>query len=386
MRRPALALCCGVLVLAGGGCGSATQPNRASGFTRIHVSVSACGTGWSHPKAGPQRFVLTNSDTRGGEVLLTDTRTGAVYADIEPLGPGTHTELHVDLGSGRYAFRCAMDDEEVVTGPTVTIAGRASGSTPAVLPVTQGDLIAPTKAYEAYVAGQIPKLVALTRPLRAAIARGDLAAARRSWLPAHVEYERLGAAYDAFGDRAAAINGRPTGFKGGVNDVRWVGLRRIEYGLWHGQPARALLPKADALLVAERGLGTEFATAQIDPLQIAIRAHEIVEDALQFELTGQSDYGSGSSLATVRANLEGTRVVLKILDPLLRPRYSAQVRLATRLSRTENDLDAVRRADGTWPAVQALNRGQREQLDADVSDLSELLAPVASILEPRRAS
>ena len=35
--------------------------------------------------------------------------------------------------------------------------------------------------------------------LKNAIDRGDLAAARSAWLPAHLQYERLGAAYDAFG-------------------------------------------------------------------------------------------------------------------------------------------------------------------------------------------
>jgi iron uptake system component EfeO len=350
------------------------------------VSVSACGTGWASPKAGAQRFVLANTDTRAGEVLLTDAGTGGVYADIEPLGPGTRTDLQVNLGAGHYAFRCAMDDEEVVTGPTVAIAGHATGTTPAVLPVTQGDLIAPTKSYEAYVTGRLPTLTRLTVPLHTAIARGDLAAAQRAWLPAHLEYERLGAAYDAFGDLDSAINGLPNGLPDGVHDRGWAGFHRIEYGLWHGQTASALRPVADALLADERALGTEFAKAQIDPLQIAIRAHEITENAVQFELTGQTDYGSGSNLATVRANLDGTHAVLKILDPLLKVRYNALDRLGAQLQRTGDDLDALRRSDRAWPPVAALTRTQREHLDADVSELSELLAPVASILEPRRTS
>lgn len=382
MRPSALALGALAVVLAAAGCGGSTHRKAASGSTRIAVSVSACGTGWTSPKAGPQRFVLANTDTRAGEVLLTDAHSGGVYADIEPLGPGTHTDLRVNLGAGHYAFRCAMDDEEVVTGPTVTITGHAAGTTPAVLPVTQGDLIAPTKAYEAYVAGQLPTLTRLTAPLRAAIARGDLAAARRAWLPPHLEYERLGAAYDAFGDLDSAINGLPDG----VHDRDWTGFHRIEYGLWHGQSAKALLPAANALLADERTLGAEFAKAQIDPLQIAIRAHEITENALQFELTGQTDYGSGSNLATVLANLDGTRAVLKILEPLLKVRYAALDRLDAELQRTAADLEALRRGDRAWPPLGTLTRTQHEHLDADVSELSELLAPVASILEPRRSS
>jgi iron uptake system component EfeO len=388
VRRPALVSClAAAAALAAAGCGASDGPHkRPSDVIGISVSVGTCGTGWKSPTAGPQHFVLSNTDTRAGEVLLTDAGTGGVYADVEPLGPGTRTDLTVDLGAGKYAFRCAMEDAAVVTGPTVTIAGNAKGTTPVALPVTQGDLIAPTKAYEAYVARHLPTLTRLTRPIRTALARGDLAAARRAWLPAHLEYERLGAAYDAFGDLDAAINGLPGGLPRGVHDSQWQGLHRIEYGLWHGASTAALLPRVDAVLRAERALGTEFAKAQIDPLQIAIRAHEITENALQFELTGQTDFGSDSNLATVRANIDGTRAVLRILDPLLRTRYPDRGRMLDQLDRSQHDLDSLRRTDGTWPPVGALATAPRERLNADISELSELLAPVASILEPRRSS
>ncbi len=88
----------------------------------------------------------------------------------------------------------------------------------------------------------------------------------------------------------------------------------------------------------------------------------------------------------MRANLDGTRAVLRILDPLLKPRYAALGRLDAALQTTAADLDALRRTAATWPPVGALTRTQREHIDADVSELSELLAPVASILEPRRSS
>ncbi|GAA3156073.1 hypothetical protein GCM10017687_87630 [Streptomyces echinatus] len=46
------------------------------------------------------------------------------------------------------------------------------------------------------------------------------------------------------------------------------------------------------------------------PRPAGLRAHEILENTVQFELTGRTDYGSGSNLATARANLDGTRAVL----------------------------------------------------------------------------
>lgn len=373
-----------LLLVAGvvlAGCSREHENPDASGPIQIQVSVSQCGSGWRNPKPGMQQFELINHDTRAGGVLLTDANSGAAYADVEPLGPGTRQRLDIDLGSGRYAFRCAMEDETVVVGPAVQIPGQVKGPTAPVLPVTQADLIGPTQAYEAYVRGQLPQLLQLTRTLSSAVHSADLAAARTAWLPAHLQYERLGAAYNAFGALEDEINGLPYDLPNGVADQDWTGFHRVEYGLWHGASARALRGPTDDLLAAVGRLRAEFTHAQIAPLDVAIRAHEITENALQFELTGQSDFGSHSTLATVGANLDGTRSVLALLRPLLGRRYPQLAEVTSELNRTQRDLDAVHRSP-----LDALTTAQRERLDSDVSQLCELLAPVASILEPRRGS
>jgi iron uptake system component EfeO len=365
------------------GC-SAGQPPAAPQPTPIQVSLGACGQGWSHPRAGQQEFTLSDTDSRAGAVYLTDAASGAVYSSVDPLGPGGVATMRVTLGGGTYAFRCAMEDSDVVVGPPVRVDGASAGQPP-VRPVSQADLIEPDRRYQAYVLGRLPALAALTGTLRADIRRGDLAAARRDWLPAHLAYERLGAAYGAFGEVDGTVNGLPNGLPGGVRDPGFTGFHRIEYGLWHGQPAASLTAPADALAAAVAGLRAQFERAQLDPLEVSIRAHEITENALQFELTGQSDFGSGSNLATVRANLDGTRQVLAILRPLLEPRYPGLRALDAALDRTQHDLDA-QHAGGRWLPLAALDRTTRERIDADVSDLSERLAPVAAICEPRRVS
>ncbi len=365
--------------------GSSGSAPKAPTATRVSISVGECGRGWTRPVAGRQHFVLVNTDTRSGEVLLTDAGTAAVFAEVEPLAAGTSTDLDIDLGSGRYTFRCAMEDEGTVVGPSVVVPGTVPQPVAPVLPVTQADLIPATQGYEHYVSGQIPSLVRLSSALQAAIRDGDRAKARAAWLTAHLAYERLGAAYDAFGEADAAINGRPEGLPRGVRDPGWTGFHRIEYGLWHGRPTASLLKAAADLVTAVRALGAQFATAQIDPLVISIRAHEITENALQFELTGQSDYGSHSGLATTRADLAGTRVVLDLVTPVLASRYPQLEALKQTLTRAEHDLDSQHRA-GRWPGPADLSRPDRELINSDLSRLSEMLAPVASILEPRRNS
>ncbi len=316
-------------------------------------------------------------------MYLVDAATGGVVASVDDLGPGTVTPMTVDLGGGRYRFECVMEDAAVVRGAVVAVAGAPGVA--GVRPVSMQDLIPATKAYEAYVRKQLPNLVTLVDRLDRDVRTDRLARARHDWLAAHLAYERLGAAYGAFGDVDDAVNGRAAGLQDGVRDSRFTGFHRIEYGLWHGQPAAQIRPYTAGLVRDVRDLARAFASARIDPLDVSIRAHEITENALQFELSGRSDYGSGSALATVRANLDGTRVVLDLLRPLLAPRYPAARLVDHRISRTMADLEAIRR-HGTWPSLAALSRSQRKQIDADVSELTELLAPVASILEPRRTS
>jgi iron uptake system component EfeO len=347
--------------------------------------VGQCGAGWKGSTAGLQHFTLVNTDTRSGEVSLTDARTGAVYADVEPLGPGTSNPLTITLAAGSYRFVCSMEDEDTIPGITATVTGKLPAGESAVSPVrpvTQADLIPATLAYTTYVRAHIPGLITQVNALDAAVRGGDRAAAQRAWLAGHVEYERLGAAYDAFGDLDGEINGLPAG----PDDHSWTGFHLVEQGLWHGAPLTSVQPATDALAVAVRKLQQQMANAQIDPLQISIRAHEITENALQFELTGRTDFGSNSNLATVAANLDGTVTVLKMIHPLLTGRYAQLPQTNAALQRAQHDIAALAGAGGTLPALGSLSRAQRERIDSDISELSELLAPVASILEPRRAS
>ena len=118
---------------------------------------------------------------------------------------------------------------------------------------------------------------------------GNLGAARTVWLTAHLTYERFGAAYDAFGDFDQKIGGRAGGLAGGVDSARWTGFYRLEYGLWHGQGARQLTPVANTLAADARGLRAAWPTKQIDLIDMGLRSHEILETALQFQLTGHDD-------------------------------------------------------------------------------------------------
>jgi iron uptake system component EfeO len=190
----------------------------AGGLPADLVSVSNAGCGGSWHLAGPgwHTFQIYNSAAEGAEVDLVNPANGAIYAEVDGLGPGTTSPMRLDVGSGSYAFRCLFQDYDPITGTTEVVGGHARG-TPAILPVTSNDLLAPAREYHAWVAAGLNTLVSQTGAVTADVRDGNLGAARSDWLAAHLTYERLGAAYDAFGPYDQEIDGRPDGLAGGVN-------------------------------------------------------------------------------------------------------------------------------------------------------------------------
>ena len=305
----ALAISAGVLTA----CSASAPPADL-----VSVSNGGCGTSWHLAGPGWHTFQVYNAAAEGAEVDLVNPANGAIYAEVESLGPGTSSPMRLDVGSGSYAFRCLFEDYDPLTGPTVIIGGHVSG-TPAISPVTANDLLAPARVYHAYVAAGLNTLVSQADTVAADIRGGNLGTARTAWLAAHLTYERLGAAYDAFGNFDQQIDGRPDGLPGGVNSPKWTGFYRLEYGLWHAQSAHQLTSVANSLDADVRALRKAWPDVEINLLDMGLRTHEILENALEFQLTGHDDYGSGSTLATTQANITVTLELLTVLHPLLAP-------------------------------------------------------------------
>jgi len=369
----ALAVSAGLVAACGGGGGSPAN--------LISVSNGGCGTSW-HAGPGWYTFQIYNSAAEAVEVDLINPASGGIYAEAETIGPGTSSSMRLDLGSGRYAFRCLFEDYDPITGPVTTVGGHAGG-TPAIVPITSNDLLQPASEYHAYVTAGLTTLLSQASALAAEVRAGNLAAARDAWLPAHLTYERLGAAYDSFGSFDEAIDGRPDGFAAGTSSSQWTGFYRLEYGLWHGQSAQQLTPVAAKLVADIRALRASWPGTEINLLDIGLRTHEILENALEFQLTGHDDYGSGTTLATTQANITGTLELLSILHPLLVTRYAGLPAVYTWLDRLGTLLNQDKMPNGQWIAVSQLSVSSREQIDSACGQALEELAPIAAITEPR---
>jgi iron uptake system component EfeO len=359
---------------------TACSPGGGQPSNVIEVSSNQCGGAWSVPGPGWHTLQISNQGTGGGEIDLVNPANGAVYAEIENSGPATVNPITIDFGSGRYALVCLFSDTSPLQGATVTVAGHATG-TPAVLPVTYNDLTPLAQTYQAEEAAALKVLARETAALDAAVRGGSLSGARRAWLTAHLQYETLGDAYDAFGDFDTEIDGRADAT--GVTSHAWTGFYRLEYGLWHGQPLPSLAPVADTLNKDTDELVTWWKAQQVPLADLGRRAHEVIENALEFQLTGHDDYGSGTTLASTAAEITASRVLLALLHPLLAPRDPGLPAVYAGLSQLQSLLGKEQLPNGWWVPVSALPPAARQAIDAACGQLLQELAPVASITEPR---
>jgi iron uptake system EfeUOB component EfeO/EfeM len=349
----------------------------------VGVARGNCGVGWKSPRGGDQTIDVHNTDSVTMEVQLVDPASHGVYAEIESLAPGTTRPFHLVLADGTYAFTCLPDGADAETGPSVSIKdGPARGAT-AIPPVSETDLAPAVKTYRTHVSTGIATLAGNVTSLRTALASGNRDRSRQAWLVAQMAYSRLGAAYDTFGDAADAIDGFPDGLPGGVHDKDWAGLRRIEYGLWHNESLPALGSLAGQLSGDVAGLRHDFDTERTDPNDLPLRSHEILENTLQFELTGNEDQGAHAELAVMSANLDGTRMVLDAIAPEIQPRYPALPAVLGEISALQKQVGNHHKGD-TWTPVQQLSAYDHEQLDGSLGRLLEDLAPIAAIGEVRR--
>jgi iron uptake system component EfeO len=378
------------VLLAGGLAGCSAHSVESGHATPraqvINVSARACGTGWQHPIAGVQTLQVHNSPTATIEVQLIDPSNGAVYAQVEGIGPGTTRSMPVNIGSGQYSFSCSGTNYGSLMGSVIKVPGRVSGGT-AILPLTQDQVNTITMQAHAYVARGLATLVPQTSALVADIQDGNLSAARTAWLTAHLTWERLGSAYGMFGAYDDEIDGLPFGLAGGVNDPEFTGFYRLEYGLWHGQSATELSQTARQLDVDVRSLETAWPGIELSTLHavgdLALRTHEVLEDAMQNQLSGLDDFGSGTTLATLAAGIDATKAQLSILHPFLVTQYPQTAALYSSLDALQHLVDAEETSHG-WTPARNLTTTQREQLAAAAGQTVELLSPIPVIFEQER--
>jgi hypothetical protein len=252
-------------------------------------------------------------------------------------------------------------------------------------------LIAETKeldGYRGYVAGKLSTLRTQIATLSARIGSGNPAQAESAWLSAHLTWLEIGqddGAYGCFGALGGEIDGLAAGHRLGTADPAFTGFHRIEFDLW---------TKHDLATAANDTTTLEHLLARLVKVPLSIylpatatgignwllRPHEVLEDALRDSLTADDDYGSGTDLASITADVAAARTLLSELEPGLVP-------IAPQLlgdARTEfaaliGAIDATH-AHKARVSIRDLQARRRQQIDADLGAAVETLAPIPDLL------
>ncbi|MDH6195297.1 high-affinity iron transporter [Mycobacterium frederiksbergense] len=352
-----------------------------SDATRVTITATGCADDWSTVRAGSQTFTVVNKSGKTGEINLVDADNGVV-AEIETLGPATSAPMSATLGSGTYTFSCLMAGQPAMVSQPKQVSGPDVPGAPApIVRVTEDDLKPAMAAYQGYVDGLLGTLTDQVHRIRADLGSANIDAAKADWTAAMLTWNRVGAAYGAFGDYADAIAGLPHGLPGGVTDSNFAGLRRLEYGLWHGQPAAQLIPVADALADEVTTLRANLGDAMPEPADQTKRPHEILEDMLRFQLMGYTNQGAGTEYAETAASVQATRAVLGQFEPLITPRAP---KLLGETGSALDTLDAALRATqvgGRWVPLAQVPSEQRSAVNAALGHALETLASVPLVIE-----
>jgi iron uptake system EfeUOB component EfeO/EfeM len=282
---------------------------------------------------------------------------------------------------------CGGGHDKAASNPPAQPYSKRSTVPDSVPRATPADYERPIAEYRRYVRRRLARLVDQVAVLRAAVARGDLRAARAAWIRAQATYESIGAAYGAFGELDAAVNGRPSGLPGGVRSVDFTGLHRVELALWQRRSTRDAARPAALLARAVARMLDRVARLQIDPLEYSLRAHEILEDGIHLQLSGQASPWSGTALVALRAEVRGTTVVLDTLKPLIARRDESDALPQARraLRRLSNAIERLERANGSLPRWDRLAQRDRERVDGLAAGAAEQLAYVPELIDPRPA-
>ena len=206
--------------------------------------------------------------------------------------------------------------------------------------------------------------------LRAALASGDLAAARRAYAVARVPYERVEPVAESFGDLDPRIDAR-------ANDVpksQWTGFHPIERRLWVQKTTKGTAKLADGLVTDSRELQRLVRTVKLEPAQVGNGANELLGEVSKSKITGEEERYSHIDLLDFQANVEGARAAFDAIRPAL---AGKDPELVTEIERRFGLVDAAlrphARGDGFVPYTE-LRKPQVRRLSVVIDALAEPLS------------
>jgi iron uptake system component EfeO len=367
-------LCAGsalLLVLFASACGSSEDPPAGAKKLSFELTDEGCLPHSVSAPAGPLTFEAENTGSSAVteiEVMEGDT----ILGEKENLSEGLSGSFSLTLDAGKYTIYCPGGDVE---RGTLTVTGelKAKGSAKADKAVA---------GYREYLEQNADELVAETKPFVAAVQAGNVAKAKALYAAARIPYERIEPVAESFGNLDPRIDAR-------ANDIKkseFGGFHRIEQALWEEGSTRGMAPVAAQLQKDVEELAEKVETVELQAVQIANGANELLGEVSASKITGEEERYSHTDLVDFEANVEGAEAAFEAVKPLLdesEPELSGELEADFKMVFAE--LQPYRQGNG-FVSYTELTQADTRKLAQSIDTLAEKLSQVpAAIAESEHA-
>jgi len=302
VRAALIALGVGLVAVLAAGCGSSDDAPKGAKQMSFKLTDAGCEPNLAKAPAGPITFEVENAGTSKVtefEVLDGDT----ILGEKENLSDGLSGSFSLTLEKGEYTLYCPGGSDE---RGTLTVSGELKAKNSA-------EVEAAISKYRDYLEENTDELVAKTTPFVAAVVAGNAAEAKALYAAARVPYERIEPVAESFGDLDPRIDAR-------ANDVppsEFEGFHRIEKALWEEDTTAGMAPVAKQLLADVEELQGKVKNVDLQAVQIANGANELLGEVSASKITGEEERYSHIDLVDFEANVEGAEVAFESVEPLL---------------------------------------------------------------------
>jgi iron uptake system component EfeO len=361
VRAGLIALTAGLLVALASGCGSSEDSTAASADAKalsFKITDAGCDPHDVKAPAGPINFKVEGASSSVTELEVLDGET--IIGEKENLTEGLTGSFSLTLEEGEYILRCNGGSDE---DGTLKVSGKLHAE-------TSPEVEAAIAQYREYLETNAGELVVKTTPFVAAVLAGEVEKAKGLYAAARIPYERIEPVAESFGDLDPRIDAR-------ANDVppsEFEGFHRIEKALWEEGSAADMAPVAEGLQADVEELQAKVKTVDLQAVQIANGANELLGEVSASKITGEEERYSHTDLVDFEGNVEGAGAAFDAVKPLLEdPELVKEIE--TKLTEVYASLKPYREGDG-FVSYTELTQQDTRKLAIGIDSLAESLSAV----------
>lgn len=371
--RPALLA--GALVLLAllvAACGSSDDETTSGGgapataLLEFTLTDAGCDPVDAEAAAGPITFeaenASSNPDVHELEVLDGET----VLGETPDLSEGDSGSFTLTLEQGEYTLLCPGVEGDA---GTLTVTGELDTESSPEVEAAIAD-------YRSYLEENTAELVKATEPFVAAVVAGEVDKAKALYPAARIPYERIEPVAESFGSLDPKIDARE-------NDVpasEFEGFHRIEKALWEEGTAKGMAPVAEQLMADVEELAQKVKTVELQAVQIANGANELLGEVSASKITGEEERYSHIDLVDFEANVEGSEAAFEAVKPLLEPENADLAgEIEADFKMVFNSLEPYRTENGFVPYTD-LTKADTKKLAVGIDTLAEKLSLVPAAI------